>query len=438
MDSLFQLEIASYLCTIPAVIMCFLPMHNQLKYGAARTFITFTLLAVIIIPGAAWLNIQYNLDQNALTAPIVLLFFIVYHLHLKNSLGASVAIVSFVCALMSILSNYANAYDAWLRPDAAANTFSMQAAMFQFVLCAGVLVILSWFLWSFGSELVDNLDNDSVWYTTALSSLVFVSLNIALYPGDYKLLTTGGNFAAFLVELSLLLLLLLISSIMFYYTVSEILDKHRIEERNRMLEVQESQYKNTQSYLEATTRARHDFRQAIRTLKELSDQGEYEKLSEYLNSYIEAMPSNTVVKYCQNNAVNALLNFYTRDAKQLNVDLNLSADLPEQLSVTDIDLCSMLGNIMENAMNAAKNAPEGKRWIDLVVTTQHEQQLLIVASNGMAGDIKMRDGEYLSTTHRGSGLGLRSIREIAERNGGVAEFSHVDGEFHTDVMIPLS
>ena len=63
MDSLFQfqLEIASYLCAIPAVIMCFLPMHNQLKYGAARTFITFTLLAVIII-GDIKLHIMRGVD----------------------------------------------------------------------------------------------------------------------------------------------------------------------------------------------------------------------------------------------------------------------------------------------------------------------------------------------------------------------------------------
>ena len=437
MDSALQLEIASYLCAIPAIIMCFLPVHNQLKCSGLAIVVRFTLLTALAIVGAAYLNVQFGLDQNALTLPLVLIFLLVYHAHLKTSLGCSIAIVSFVCALMSILSNYANAYDARLRPDALATTFSLEAAIFQFILCMAVLVVLCWFLWNFGSELVDSLDNSAVWYATTLIALVFVSLNIALYPASYKELTTGSNYAAFLVELSLLLLLLLLSAALFYYTVLEISDKHRMEERNRMLEVQESQYQSQRSYLEATTRARHDFRQTIRTLKELSEQGEYEKLDEYLSAYIESMPSNNIMKYCGNNAVNALLNYYARVAAQSNIDLNLSVDLPEQLSVPDIDLCSMLGNIMENAMNAAKKAPAGKQWIDLVVTTQHQQQLLIVASNGMAGNLKMRNGEYLSTTHRGSGIGLRSIRDIATRHGGIAEFSHTADEFHTDVMIPL-
>ena len=72
-----------------------------------------------------------------------------------------------------------------------------------------------------------------------------------------------------------------------------------------------------------------------------------------------------------------------------------------------------------------------------MATIQNDAQLVVVATNGMAGNVRKRNGEYLSTSHRGTGLGLSSIRLIAERHGGIAEFSNTEDEFRTDVMIPL-
>lgn len=437
MDNELTLAIVSLLPCIPTVIACFLPVHNQLKCSGLAAFVRFGLGLAICIPVAAWVKVNYGLELNALALPLVLLFFVVFHLHLKVSLACTTAIVSLVCALMSIMANYANAYDAMIRPDAAPGTFSMEAALFQLAISTALVVILGWFLWNFGAELVDQLGSSGIWTTTTIVSLVFVTLNVALYPTDYATIQERSDFITFLMELSLLLVLLLMSAGMFYFTVSEILDKHRMEERNRMLEIQESQYQSQRSYLEATTRMRHDFRQTIRTLKTLSEEGEYEKLDEYLSDYIDEMPQNTAAAYCQNNAVNALLNYYARTASANGVDLNLSVELEENLPISDVDLCSMVGNILENAMTAAKGAPEGMRWIDLVVTAQYDSQLLIVESNGMAGNIKMRNGEYLSTSHRGAGIGLSSIQSVAKRHGGIAEFSHTENEFHTDVMIPL-
>ena len=438
MDSAFMLEVVSYLAVFPAVIMCLLPMHKQLKCSMGAALVRFILLGIVVIPLAAYANVRFGLDTNTLTIPLVLLFLIVFHLHVKASPTCSFAIVIFVCALMSILANYANAYDAMIRPGASADTFSMQAALFQLGINVATLAVLGWFLWSFGAEIVEKLENDSVWSVTILVSAVVLAFNIMLIPADYDALRNPRELTKYLVMLSLLFLLLLLTAGTFYFSVTETVDKHRMENRNRMLEVQESQYRRQSRYLEATARTRHDFRQTIRTLKALSDAGEYEKLDEYLSNYVESMPENDVVQYCRNNAVNALLNFYARAAGPEGVDLNLSVDLPEQLSVDDVDLCTMLGNILENALIAAKDAPEGKRWIDLVVTTQFGVQLLIVATNGMAGNLKVRNGTYLSTTHQGAGIGLNSIRSTATRYGGVAEFSNTADEFRTDVMIPLA
>ena len=78
-----------------------------------------------------------------------------------------------------------------------------------------------------------------------------------------------------------------------------------------------------------------------------------------------------------------------------------------------------------------------KRYIRLSMTLQHDTNLYIVAVNSFGGKVKRRNGMYLSTRRRGSGLGLTSVHSIAAQHGGMARFYHEDGEFFSDVMMPL-
>ena len=105
--------------------------------------------------------------------------------------------------------------------------------------------------------------------------------------------------------------------------------------------------------------------------------------------------------------------------------------------VSDPDLCSMVGNILDNAVNACMDMAEGPRWIVLSVTVMHGTQFCIVATNSFNGTVKLQDGRYLSTRVNGSGMGLTSIRTTAERCGGSADFSHEGTEFYSNIMIPI-
>ena len=97
----------------------------------------------------------------------------------------------------------------------------------------------------------------------------------------------------------------------------------------------------------------------------------------------------------------------------------------------------MIGNILENAITACQGVPEDKRWIQFNAEEMNESQFLIVATNSFNGIVKMRRGNYLSTKRESSGIGLSSIRRIAQTYGGSAEFSNSDTEFYTNVIIPL-
>ena len=98
----------------------------------------------------------------------------------------------------------------------------------------------------------------------------------------------------------------------------------------------------------------------------------------------------------------------------------------------------MIGNLLENAIDAAKNADDKERFIELTMTTHGGCWLYIVETTGFDGNIKSKSGEYYSTKRNGRGLGIASIKSTVEKYGGKAEFSHDEPGFYVNIAIPLS
>ena len=200
--------------------------------------------------------------------------------------------------------------------------------------------------------------------------------------------------------------------------------------------MQESQFISQQRYMEESARARHDFRQNIRTIWELYEAGDYASLGEFLKKYIEDLPQNEVTYFCSDHAVNALLNYYSGMAARQQIEMDIDAEaFDTRLSVLDVDLCRLIGNLLENAIYACRDMENG--WIQFSARILHGNALYIFTTNSYSGEIRKSNGKYLSTRKGGKGIGLASIEAIAHQYGGTAEFSHEGGIFQANVQIPL-
>ena len=128
-------------------------------------------------------------------------------------------------------------------------------------------------------------------------------------------------FFIFWCVLGILLSLMLMIYVLFYFVAVALLDSAKVSERNHFLEMQKAQYLKQTKYMEETARVRHDFRHTLHTLKMLADEKEYDSLNQYLKKYINALPVSHVITYCQNNSVNALLNYLIPIARESAVDI---------------------------------------------------------------------------------------------------------------------
>ena len=114
----------------------------------------------------------------------------------------------------------------------------------------------------------------------------------------------------------------------------------------------------------------------------------------------------------------------------------MEARLPDALTISDTELCSLLSNGLENALRAVKELPPERRTVSLYCGVQRNK-LLIEITNPCGEAVTMKDGLPVSDRGAGHGYGCLSIQTIARRNGGLCEFSCGGGQFRLQVMLPV-
>lgn len=434
----FFLEIVQFLVFIPAAVICYMPMKNQLKLSGIKTFLIIAGMFCVTIPVASWCCALPGANPDIFTFAAMLVCFLCFHATVKTDISRSLAVYLFSCNMSAFPANFAYTFDAWLHPNRMYVDFSWEAALFQLALTAAFALVLAYPLRRYGSELIDRLVIPRAWIAIASVTSVFLLLSIAIIPRNYSTLYVGRCFPLYISILMALFLMMAILYTAFYHIVTGIFKNFRLTERIQFFELEEKQYLLQKNYIEETRKQRHDFRQSIFTLRRLAEEGDLLSVKMYLEEYAKSLPTAEIQHYCGNNAVNALLNHYADAAAQNKISLKWSIELPEQIPASEPDICSILGNLIENAFAGCMTvADENNRYHYLSVTVRNNVNLYVVSTNSFDGVVKMNDKRYLSTKKKSGGIGIRSVEMIAEKYSGTARFHHADGEFYADVMLRL-
>ena len=431
----FFIAFLPYINMFPATLVCFAAARNHLRYSKRRICATLLPLCVLMSAIIAFTIAYFSQDFSFLSLTSLIVLFVAFHRLTTLHVSQALTLYVLICTFSSFISNFSIVFDAFLHPQNNLVDFSLEATLFN-----SFASLLFYFLVSIptarrGSFLIDNLPMPRVWWTASLVAFSFFIFNMSVIIRRYSTLHTNRVGAAYLTILTLMFILLLLLCVIFYFIVTALIQKADAEDKNHIFMMQEKQYDALQRYLDAYSRARHDFRQTIYTLKELSNEKDYAAIDEYLNIYMDALPQKSTRSYCKDRALNALLNYYGHDAEDHNIKTSLQIRLPEKLWIESIDLCSIIGNILENAITACSEIPEEKRFIQLIISAEQGHELYIAVSNSFSGKLKMKKDRYLSTHKGGSGIGLFSVAATAERYDGTANFTHDNNVFYSDVML---
>ena len=130
---------------------------------------------------------------------------------------------------------------------------------------------------------------------------------------------------------------------------------------------------------------------------------------------------------------------YSETARNSNISLSIKANIPKDVFVDQKDLSVLFGNILENATDACKEV-EKDRFIELNAayseTANGTNSLTLIVKNNYATEPNESDsGIFHSTKHAGDGIGISSVKSIAEKYNGAHTFTHSDGIFAVSVIL---
>jgi hypothetical protein len=197
--------------------------------------------------------------------------------------------------------------------------------------------------------------------------------------------------------------------------------KENIRLTERQIDMQRTQYIRLMENVERAKHVRHDMHHQLATIVQLSDE---EPVKGYVENLLGALPDVTDAIYCENIAVNAVVNHYASLAADKSISVDVRLDIPENIGlVIAIDLCVLIGNLMENAVEACRRMSRGDRFIRVRSRIQ-AGGLSIVIENSFDGIWNKHDGVYISrkTNNAGTprnGVGLSSVQAICDKYDGM-------------------
>ena len=180
---------------------------------------------------------------------------------------------------------------------------------------------------------------------------------------------------------------------------------------------------------------RHDMRHHLAAINAFLAADKPAQAREYIRQVQADVETITPKRFCENELVNLLCSSFSAKAERMGVRLTVEAALPGTLPISDTELCALLSNGLENALNGAGALEGGRRWVELYCGLR-AGKLLIEVKNPYAGQISFRDG-LPQATRSNHGHGCRSMYAIVERGGGLCSFAPKDGIFTLRIALPL-
>lgn len=194
----------------------------------------------------------------------------------------------------------------------------------------------------------------------------------------------------------------------------------------------EKHFEEVQSIYDKMRGWRHDYHNHIQALLALV--GDDERTRDYLWKLNKDLTEVDTVVKTGNVTVDAILNSKLTLIKSKDIPVDAVAKVPDDLKISEIDLCAIIGNLLDNAIEAVLPLPPEARFIRIYIGML-KSQLYISVTNSTASEPRKIGEKYVSTKGEGRGVGLMRVYSIARRNGGTVNRQNESGVFATEVLL---
>lgn len=294
--------------------------------------------------------------------------------------------------------------------------------------------VLAWLLWRIVPEGGLRLSS-KLWLLIGGMTLapLIATLSFSIWGNDFHGTSEFQFYQSVLQRLGFTILPFVLVSAMTLLVAAVVLSRHEaLEQQSSLAALREVYYTGLKQEQTQLRTLRHDLRNHVTALQGLLEQGKLPELSRYLAALSDSPALDGGKRYCQNETANVVLSSKAARMELVGLVPDFVATLPEALTVPAPELCALLGNALDNAIEGAT----GTKNKTVTLRARLDKGVLMLQVQNPLGSVVNPD---LSTTKEDTarhGLGIAGMREIARRHGGSLAATTKDGKFELLVCFP--
>ena len=180
---------------------------------------------------------------------------------------------------------------------------------------------------------------------------------------------------------------------------------------------------------------KHDFHNHLQTLKGYIEAGESERALKYIEELDYGVMNTDTLLKTGNVSVDVILSAKIAKAKSKGINVTVKANLPDNLNITDVELSIVIGNLLDNAIEACTASTDKELFIRVYLVMK--SNMLYFSMLNSSGDKLKKDGSLFNSKKGGfHGFGLRRAESIIEKHGGWIKYNSEDGAFSSEFLVP--
>ena len=217
------------------------------------------------------------------------------------------------------------------------------------------------------------------------------------------------------------------------FLFSKLIDRRIASYQRELIETHYAEVENMYKQIRGW---RHDYRNHIQTMKAYAALGDLNSIKTYLDALDTDLSTVDTVIKTGNAMADAILNSKISLAKSKNITVIADAHIPLALKISELDLCVIIGNLFDNAIEASLKLPEEKRIIRIYMDMKNTQLYISFTNFTSAKKLDKINGIFRTTKGDGHGFGLLRIDNIIKRLDGYLSRNSEDGAFTTEILLP--
>lgn len=204
------------------------------------------------------------------------------------------------------------------------------------------------------------------------------------------------------------------------------------------VEFQRENYKTLNEAIQNIYALKHDTRHHISFIKTMIEGKNYDKALEYIQQFNQHETDTTIPILCENFTADSIIKYCMSIALKKDIEFKTKLTIPEEININIIDLCVVLGNCLENAIDACDRITDSRKKYIYFQSEIVGSHIVFKITNSFNGEILSVDKGLMSTKEkRGHGIGLVNVQKTVDKYKGSLDYKFSKDEFNVDIVMNI-